>query len=340
VLILLVGVGAAWVWQNPGFVRLSLDSLFPGSSRPDPNAIAIKAIEERVARLEQRPAPDLTSLTQRLDALEKRTQQSQAMQPVQPAADLRPIVARLNVLEARANQTPPAAREPGSPSPAPDLQARLDVLEKFVAERSLEAARLDALAAQVEAMATRDPTAALRDELSRLDRQLRDLAANEAKLAEQSERAVRLARWEIALAAGHPLGQIPDNAPPALARFAATAPPTLASLRLSFPAASRTALKASTPDTEGKPFLDRVVARLRDSRLITVREGDHVVIGNQAAATLAQAEALLDAGDLDGAVQVVSSLSGPPAEKMGPWLSDAKSLLAAREALGSLAGPG
>jgi hypothetical protein len=49
---------------------------------------------------------------------------------------------------------------------------------------------------------------------------------------------------------------------------------------------------------------------------------------------------LLDAGDLDGAVKTVSALSGPPAEKMAPWLADATALRAAREALASLAEKG
>ena len=54
VLILLVGAGGAWVWQNPGFVQTSLRSLFPGSTGRDAEAASIQALETRVARLEQR----------------------------------------------------------------------------------------------------------------------------------------------------------------------------------------------------------------------------------------------------------------------------------------------
>ena len=121
---------------------------------------------------------------------------------------------------------------------------------------------------------------------------------------------------------------------------ATAAPPTEAGLRLAFDPASQAALKVSQPDTEDKPFLDRVMARLQDSRLITVREGDHVLVGNSTATTLVHARTLLDAGDLDGAVKAVSSLTGPPAEKMAAWLADAKSLREAREALVALAGNG
>jgi hypothetical protein len=94
------------------------------------------------------------------------------------------------------------------------------------------------------------------------------------------------------------------------------------------------------PDTEGKDFFDRVLARLQDVRLITVREGDHLVIGNAAAATLTHAKMLLDVGDLGGAIKTVGTLTGPPAEKMAGWLADVTSLVAAREALVSLADNG
>jgi hypothetical protein len=178
----------------------------------------------------------------------------------------------------------------------------------------------------------------VRGKLDDVEHRLGELTAGETKLADATGHTERLARLDaaaIALAAGRPLGAIPD-APPALARFATASPPTEAGLRLAFAAASQAALRVSRPDTEGKPFLDRILARLQDFRLITVREGDHVVIGNSDAAALARARVSLDAGDLDGAVRTVATLTGPPAEKMAPWLADAKALQAAREALASL----
>jgi hypothetical protein len=174
--------------------------------------------------------------------------------------------------------------------------------------------------------------------LDEVTHQLNDLTAGESKQTEALDHATRLARLdaaEIALASGHTLGPI-ANAPPALARFATTAPPTEAALRLRFGTAAEEALKVSRPDTEGKPFLDRVLARLQDFKLITVREGDKVLIGSSAAATIAHARLLLDAGDLAGAARTVATLTGPPAEKMAPWLEDANALVAAREALGTL----
>jgi hypothetical protein len=347
VLILLVGAGGVWVWQNPGFLRSSVGSLFPGAAQHDDGA-AIRALEARVARLEQRPPPpDPDPVTQRLDAIEQRLGQAR------PSIDLRPLQARLDALEARlqagtasgpsapATQVPSGAGAPVLIPVGPDvgpLLARLDALEKQRTEPTVDPARLDTLAARIDALASRDP-ADVRDKLSDVEHRLSELTASGTKLADTSGHIARLARWEVALAAGKPLGAIPD-APPALARFANTAPPTEAGLRLTFTAASRAALKVSLPDTEGKPFLDSVLARLQDFRLITVREGDHVVIGNSAAATLAHAQVLLDAGDLSGAAQAVATLSGPPAEKMAPWLADANALIAAREALASLAESG
>ena len=348
VLILFLAAGGAWIWQNPGFVQNSLHTLFPGSGAPmatghDGDAAAIRALEARVTQLEQRPTQ--ADLSQRVTTLEQR-QPSSGQPSEQQTIDLRPILARLNALEARsAGQQPASPSSPADASlvpPAPDLQpvfARLDGLEKQQARSVADPVKVDALAARIDALAARDPGADVRGKLDSVEGRLSELAADQAKLAKTSDRAERMAGWEFALAAGKPLGSISD-APPALARFATTAPPTEAGLRLAFAAAAQSALKVSQPDTEGKPFFDRVLARLQDFRLITVREGDRVVIGNATAATLARARMLLDAGDLGGTVREVGSLSGPPAEKMAPWLTDAKALLAARAALASLAETG
>jgi hypothetical protein len=351
VLILLLGAGGVWIWQNPGFIPRSLSSLFQGPAERE--ADQPLTLEARVARLEQRLIPDDPApLIQRLDALEKRPAQT----PSQPAVDLRPILARLDALEARARDAAAAPRpsdQGGGPAAALStavqgeadvraLLARLDALERATGERAVDRGKIDALAARVEALAARDPTAELRGRLDGIEHQLSSLAATGAKAVETSDHALRLARLDaagVALAGGRALGSIP-NAPPALARFADAVPPTEAALRLSFGPAARTALKVSQPDTEDKPFLDRVLARLQDFRLITVREGDQVVIGNAAAATLARAQTLLDAGDLAGAVRTVDTLSGPPAEQMAAWRADAAALVAAREALASLAGTG
>jgi hypothetical protein len=350
VLILFLVVGGVWVYLNPGFVESSLRSWFPGAAGQDNEAAQIRTLDDRVARLEQELPADLAPLNQRLGAVEAHLPQSGQATSLS-SADLRPVLARLDALEARVAATAPRSAgasggqgvtgAPTTSQQGQDLRSlseRLDALERQQAEQTANAAKVAALTAQVNALAAHN-AADVGGKLDDVEHRLGELAANQTKIAGTSDRVTRLAQVnaaEIALAAGRPLGPIP-NAPPALAKFATAAPPTEAELRLSFAAAAQEALKVSLPDTEGKPFLDRVLARLQDFRLITVREGDKVVIGNSTAATLAHARVLLDVGDLGGAVRAVATLSGPPAEKMAPWLAQATSLQAAREALASLA---
>ena len=135
----------------------------------------------------------------------------------------------------------------------------------------------------------------------------------------------------LALAAGQKLGDLP-GAPPALARFADAAPPTLASLRLAFPAAAREALGASRPPTDGKPLMTRLWAQAQD--LVTVRQGDHVLVGDPARRPAGtSARTALDAGDLGAAAADIGSLQGAAAQAMADWLTQARALLAARAAL-------
>ena len=75
----------------------------------------------------------------------------------------------------------------------------------------------------------------------------------------------------------------------------------------------------------------------RAQELLIVRQGDHVLVGNPAAGVLARAQEALDAGDLNGAIAAVESLSGPPRQAMDGWLADAKALADARAALADMA---
>ena len=372
VLVLLLGAGGVWVWQNPEPVRHLLN---PGGNAEREAAEArVKALEARLARLEQRPVADLVPLATRMDVLEKRP-----APVIPPAVDVKPLVTRLEAVEARAalplvastltDLRPYTARiealeqkmekpaidpariealEKAAARPAID-PARIEALEKQAARPVADPAKLDELAARIEAVAARDPAGDLRTRLAETEKHLTEtekqvtgLAATATTVTQVSDRLSRLARVRaaaVALTAGQKLGEIPD-APPALARFATVAPPTETGLRLAFPAAERAALEVSLPDMKGKPLLDRMLARLQDYHLITVRQGDDVVIGNLTAETLTHARMLLNAGDLAGAVKAVSTLTGAPAQAMAGWVADAKALLAAREALAALAGNG
>jgi hypothetical protein len=294
---LVLAGGLVYLWQNPQAGQAS-------SGSDDQIATIgqrLQTLESRVARLEQRPAGG--------------------------AADLGPLTARVDALEKR------------SPGDGGALAARVTALEQKAGGDPQVAARLDALSGRLDALAGREQSTDA-DLSRRLDAQSAKVAALEAsasKIAGLADRAAQLARLQAAtaaLAAGRPLGEVP-NAPAALARWADTAPPTEGALRLAYPAKERAALAASQPDTDGKPFLDRVLARAQD--LVTIRQGDHVIVGDAAAGILARARTALDAGDLPAAVAAVDELHGSARDAMADWLAQAKALLAARAALADMA---
>lgn len=264
----------------------------------------IKALAAEVATLQHRQAPDLSHIESRLTALEQR----------QPA-NLAPLQTQVRALRQQMAQ-------------AEQNSHQINGLSQ----------QQKALMQQVQDVATRSQQAdsALTQRLDTDESRLVTLEHNSSKISQLTERATRLARLQaaqLALAQGQPLGDIP-GAPGALARYAAEPPPTEASLRLSFPAAEQAAFSARSPSTADKPFLARVLANAEG--LVTVRQGDRVLVGSPVAGVLARAHAALDAGDLAGAVSEVSSLTGPPAKAMQPWLRQAKALLAARSALAAM----
>ncbi|HWA80000.1 MAG TPA: hypothetical protein VG848_06785 [Acetobacteraceae bacterium] len=251
----------------------------------------------------QQPAPPpassaaLTTLSGRLDGLAAQLAVlGQKLATLPPQPDLGPIEARLAALEKR----PPA-------NPSPQSLAPPDQAELSAAVAPLSA-RIDALGKSLAALSAR---------LSRI------------------ERLARIEAAATAFAAGRPLGALPE-APAALARFATTAPPTLASLRLSYPQAARAELTASRPSTAGKPFLERLLAQA--GNLITLRSGNRVIIGNPAEETLAAARTALEAGDLSACLAALAALPKPLAPAMAAWKDEATALRDAEVALAALAG--
>lgn len=264
--------------------------------------------------------PQVEALTRQLDDLQSRLANLEHRPPPATAApDLAPIEARLKALEQR----------PADASTPPDLApfaARITALEQ---RRPPDLAPLQS---QIATLANRDQTAQS-DVARRLD-------AEEARLTtleKAAGRAAQILAARIALDSGQQLGAL-QGAPPALARFAAAKPPTEAQLVLAFPPAAAAALAASRPATDGLPFLDRIWLRAQD--LVTIRQGDRVIVGDAAAGVLARARGSLDAGDLAGAVTAVATLTGPAAQPMADWLAQARALLDARAALAAWATQG
>ncbi|HEX4172385.1 MAG TPA: mitofilin family membrane protein [Acetobacteraceae bacterium] len=296
---IILAVAIVWVWRHPIVQPASTEAT-------DALGRQVSALEARVTQLEQRPesqVPDLAPLAARVTALEQRPV-PQPSTAVQPPPDLGPLEARVAALE---------QRQP------PDLQPLENRLAALEAKQQQTETNLSGQIAALE-----NDSRTMRADVSHRA----DAAASAAKHTALVESAA------LALSAGQKLGDLP-GAPPALSRFADANPPTLASLRLTFPAAAREALGAARPATEGKPLATRLWAQAQD--LVTIRQGDKVLVGDPAAGALERARDALNAGDLGAAVAAVGSLQGAAAQAMAGWLAEARALLAARAALAAWA---
>ena len=219
------------------------------------------------------------------------------------------------------------------------INARMDALDGRAGDQIQLASRVDALSGRIEALSGRNQTGldATKQQLDALATRVAEVASNAGNLDAVSKRLNRITKLQeasFALAAGRPIGELPD-APEALTRYAHTAPPTDAQLRVRFPRDEQAALAAKQPDEADAPFINRVWDRAQG--LITIRRGGDVVVGDPTAIILGRAQAALDAGDIGGAVGAVESLKGQPARAMKDWLLNAKGLLEARSALAEMA---
>lgn len=327
--LVMIGGGALGLMA---LINLSLWWVLVQIAEPPPDIASvgqtINAIDGRVARLEQRPST--TDLIARIDALEKRQVAAAVAASSAASPTDSKLIDRIAALEGRST---------------PDLNASQTRPVALEQKRSIDpqfAGQVEALSGRLEAMASRSQSA--ESELSRR------LAATDARLttvesatgqavsvAQTAARLARLHRAESALAAGMPLGEI-AGAPPALARFANARPPTQAELKIAFPTMENAVRAASHPDMEGKGLFDRMWDRAQG--LVTVRQGDTVLLGDKVAGVLSRARNAMEAGDIAGAVAVLSALSGELARASAPWVGDAKALLDARAALADMAAKG
>jgi hypothetical protein len=211
---------------------------------------------------------------------------------------------------------------------ARSLLARLEVAERAEGERiaAAGAALEGRLVGAESALGTR---------LQALEAAQARVAAIEARANRVQGIAALRARLDAGQALGPTLTAFP-NAPAALSRYATANPPTEAALRLGFEDAARAARAASEPAKEGQSILESASARL--AGLVTIRRGETVIWGDEAAAALEAARRALEAGDLPGALGRLGPL--PPAARtaLGGWEADAQALLAARAAIITLAG--
>jgi hypothetical protein len=232
------------------------------------------------------------------------------------SAQIAALQSQIATIQQTATQSQPAPTSPAAQSANTQSQANLN--EKF-----------DALTAQVAAM--QNQLATDHGTITTIQADSTDLTSLTAKITLLN----RLESARIALDSGQPLGDIP-GAPPALAKFATTAPPTQAQLQLAFPAAAAAANNASVDKQDRGSVWQQALARVEN--LVTISNGSHVIIGAPAAAITTQAQQLLDAGDLAGAVATLTNGLSPTTQAaLGNWLPQAESLLAARAAIVTLA---
>jgi hypothetical protein len=274
-------------------------------------------VAPRTAALE---AARINDLSQQVDTLAARVKQLEARPAAAPAPDLGPLETRLAALERRPAPAPAPAPIASAPLDLGPMQQRIDAASRQASETTA------ALSRRVDQIETR---------LGAAETNGKQVAASIGAATDQAQRAVRLQAAGAALDAGQSLGPIP-GAGPALARFASTAPPTPASLRLSFAAAAQAAHAASQPGGNGdEPFLTRAWTRAQQA--VTVRQGDKVLVGDPSAGIIEHARMLLDAGDIAGALNTLDGL--PPSAKaaMAGWMAQAKALVDARAALADMA---
>lgn len=330
----------AYLWVRP--VPLPPAAAVPPDESGPVTALQsdVTTLKTQLAALDTREKADVSSLRDAIAAIPAPA----ATAASAPAATL-----------ASAPTPTPAMTTPSDAGLAQQITALNDRLYQIEATQRTQvqqtqslppAATISSLASRVDAIAQREAKDgdSIRQDLSVVQQQLATVTGQAQTLAKDtsalpqltvtSDRLSQIVRAQEALRAGQPLGPI-TNAPPALARFASSAPPTEAALRLSFPDAARAAEKAGQPLAEHGGFWHRVWLRMQD--LIIVRQGDRVLVGDPTSGVLAHAQRLMDAGDLAGALTVLGTLTGPAAAAIAPWEAQAQSLIAARQALAQMA---
>ena len=343
-LILAIAIGYLWVRPEP----LPAMPAMPPDESGAVTALQsdVATLKTSLAALDQRESSDISALHAAIAALPAPA--PTAASPSAPAAASAPSASATAPASATAEAAPNSALAQ-QVSSLSDRLNQIQASETAQAQQTqslASAADLSKIASRVDATAQREAKddAAVRQDLSLVQQQLASLSdqaqtlskssAALPQLTAQADRLSEVVRAQEALRAGLPLGTI-ANAPPALARYAGTAPPTEASLRLSFADAASAADKAGEPVPDQGHFWHRVW--LKAQNLVMVRQGDHVVLGDPTSAILAHAQTELDAGDLAGTLTVLDTLNGPAAAAMAPWEAQARALLAARAALTQMA---
>lgn len=351
--------GAAVDEQRLTRIEQRLTALEPVRDQAATAASRVQAIgdlETRLRTLEQRPAaapaPDLAPLRAEIAAIAQRV--AAAEQAPRPAAA--PTVNTDQFAPRQAVDALATRIQGVEASTTQAVTARLAALEQQLAQRvtALEQQLSQRSAALEQQLGQRAGT--LEQQVAQrtgaLEQQIgQRLAAvdqSQQRVAAIDQRTTRIAAIEhvqAALDAGQPLGAALgrlQNPPEALTRFASAAPPTAASLRLSFEEAARAARAAADPGTAASgdrgTVADAAISRL--SALVTVRRGEQVLWGDAAEGEIEKARRALHAGDIALALTHIEKLPPSARQAMEGWSAQAKALLAARAALRQMVAAG
>ena len=330
-----------------------LAALEPGFAALEPK---LSELEQKVSALEQRPGPPppdfgpviaqvdagfskqdaelskqaagLLDLAGQLDAVQRRAAELLSLQ----AAGLQDLASRVD-----ATQRQDAEQFSTQGANMQETVSRLGTLEgRVAATEKQDAEQFSKQGTNVQEAVNRLGT--LEGRVAATEKQGSSIAGRLDNIADRAQLVARTQVVTNALEAGQPLGDIPGS-PPALARFAHEAPPTEGGLRQSFNTAAEAAQHASQPAAmDNQPFAARLWTRAQ--QVVSVRQGDNVVVGDPLNGVLARARQALEAGNVSGAVSALDGLSGPAAAAMADWVGQARALLEARAALSTMAARG
>ena len=279
------------------------------------------------------PSPELM---ERLDALERALSAQEGAAGAEFAAEIGRLRSALSRVEAEVGAGASTTGE--AQAALSGLETRVAGLDRRLAEVGRRAAAGEALGADLDRLESRlaeielrlealprvgpDGRMALPEQVATVlaAAQLRDALRLSAPFERELAALVRLAGADAELTA----------ALDGLSPHAAAGVPTREALRDRFPQVARAVASAGAGDGE-EGWLAGVRRRLSD--VVTVRPVGGDTLGQGPGAVAARAEALVEAGDLAGALDELEALSGRAAAAAADWRRDARARRAAEDAL-------
>ncbi len=294
----------------------------------------IKSMDSRVADLENRvatvetdnPGIDLATIRSDLDALTGALKDEMSSLTARVDKAEQQLSSALGSLETSKQGVAETLGEAGADlgQSASELLTRYGgEIESLKSEVAAQISRADDLSRRIDDVSSRTS-----EGFAAARAKVQELATSAKTAAKQIDLAVARARLRAAVEGGKSyLGALADitathdiAVPEALGKSAAEGVVSMATLRSAFPAAARKALKASLIPDENASFGQRLGAFLKSqigARSLDEKDGD------DPDAILSRAEAELDRGNLQAAVDLVATLPEPGVAAMNDWLTKA-----------------